>query len=199
MNATRRAPLLALFGLLGLVSLQACAHEYPFVWVDQLRDETGEQTVQPGDTLTVQVKAQAQLSGDFVVRPNGSYLQPLVGEIAVAGLTPEEVRARLATKLQGIIVTPEITISVSTPRPLSISVVGEVRTQGNFTIPFGEGVIGALARAGGLTEFADKERIYVLREWPKRVRIRFNFEDLSTGEVKSASFKLRDRDIVVVE
>lgn len=192
-------PILRALACVALFSVTACAHEYPFVWVDQLRDETGLQTVQPGDTLTVLIRNQQQLSGEFVVRVNGTYLQPLVGEILVAGLTPEEVRERLVGQLQGIIVQPEVSISVSTPRPLSISVLGEVRSQGNYTIPFGEGIMGALARAGGLTEFADKERIFVLREWPKRVRIRFNYEDLTTGEVKSNAFKLRDRDVVVVE
>lgn len=182
-----------------LISTARCAHEYPFVWVDELRDETGEQTVQPGDTLTVLVRNQTSVSGDFVIRPNGAYTQPLVGEIPVAGLTPSEVRQRLIERLTGIITNPEVTISVSTPRPLAISVIGEVRNQGNYVIPFGEGVLGAIARAGGLSEFADKDRIFVLREWPKRVRVRFHYDDLTTGEDKSARFKLRDRDIVVVE
>jgi polysaccharide export outer membrane protein len=102
-------------------------------------------------------------------------------------------------RLNGIVINPEVTISVSTPRPLSISVLGEVRQQGNYTIPFGEGVLGALARAGGLTEFAKADRVFVLREWPKRVRVRFNYEDLRTGEMKSVAFRLRDRDIVIVE
>lgn len=198
MMTTRTAPPL-LVALSIALSPLACAHELPFVWVDELRDETGEQTVQPGDTLTVQVKNQTQLSGDFAVRPNGGYLQPLVGELPVAGLTTEEVRIRVTERLQGIVINPEVSVSVSTPRPLSISVLGEVRTQGNYTIPFGEGVLGALARAGGLTEFADKDRVFVLREWPKRVRVRFNYDDLTTGELKSVAFRLRDRDIVIVE
>jgi hypothetical protein len=60
-------------------------------------------------------------------------------------------------------------------------------------------VLGALARAGGLTEFADGDSVYVLREFPKRTRIRFKYDDLARGEDKAVGFKLRDRDVVIVE
>jgi len=184
---------------LAFIVLQSCAHEYPYIWVHEVREETAEPTVQPGDTLTVLVKNQAQLSGDFVVRANGTYLQPLIGEIPVAGLTTAEVQKALFGRLEGVITDPVVTVSVSTPRPLSISVLGEVRNQGNFSVPFGEGVLGAIARAGGLGEFADEDAIYVLREFPKRTRIRFSYDALSRGDEKAINFKLRDRDVVVVE
>ena len=176
-----------------------CPRQYPYIWIGELREETAEPTVQPGDTLTVLVKNQTQLSGDFLVRPNGNYLQPLLGEVSVAGLTTKNVADRLVELLKNIVNDPVVTVSVSTPRPLTISVLGEVRTQGSYTIPFGEGVLGALARAGGLTEFADQDGIFVLREFPKRTRIRFSYNDLARGEDKAINFKLRDRDVVVVE
>lgn len=185
--------------VLAIFAFPACKTPYPYIWVGELREETAEPTVQPGDTMTVQVKNQVQLSGDFVVRPNGAYLQPLIGEIPVAGLTTAQVAKSVTERLANMITNAEVSVSVSTPRPLSISVLGEVRTQGNFSVPFGEGVLGALARAGGLSEFADRDEIYVLREFPKRTRVRFSYDDLSRGEERSITFKLRDRDVVVVE
>src|SRR5262245_58740071 len=131
---------LMIFAVLAVFAIEACVHEYPYIWVDELREETAEPTVQPGDTITIQVKNQAPLSGDFVVRPNGAYLQPLIGELPVAGLTTVQITKVLTEQLTGKIQDPVVTVSVSTPRPLSISVLGEVRTQGNFSVPFGEGV-----------------------------------------------------------
>lgn len=184
---------------LSLALLQSCTHQYPYIWVAELREETAEITVQPGDTITVLVKNQAQVSGDFVVRPNGAYLQPLIGEIPVAGQTTVQIQTLLVEKLKDMITNAEISVSVSTPRPLSISVIGEVRTAGNYQMPFGEGVLGAIARAGGLTEFASEDSIYVLREFPKRTRVRFSYAQLSRGDSNAINFKLRDRDVVVVE
>jgi polysaccharide biosynthesis/export protein len=187
---------LALFGAFALL---AGCKSYPYVWINEYPIEPDVQKIYPGDTLSVTVKNQTQLSGDFVVRANGAYLQPLVGEIPVEGLTVDEVKKKVAASLNGIVTDPQITVSVSTPRTLRISVLGEVRTQGNVQVPYGEGVLGAIARAGGLTEYADGDSIFVLREKPKRTRIRFTFKDLTRGDEKSDAFKLRDGDIVVVE
>lgn len=186
-------------GALFVVAFAGCSHGQ-YVWVKDLPPQADAKTIQPGDTLAVLVKNQPQLSGDFVVRPNGKYAQPLVGEIEVQNHTPEDAAERVAKILEGGIVThPVVTISVATPRTLRVSVLGEVRQQGAVQAPYGEGVLAAIARAGGLTEFADGDSIFVLRERPKRIRVRFTFKDLTQGEEKAASFKLQDNDIVVVE
>src|SRR5437868_374312 len=96
--------------LLATTLSQACTHEYPYIWVQELREDTSEVTVQPGDTLTVLVKNQAQLSGDFVVRPNGSYLQPLVGEVPAAGITTKQLTENLTQRLTNIITDPIVSI-----------------------------------------------------------------------------------------
>ena len=74
--------------LLLFILLAACAQVYPFVWATDLPNADGATVIGVGDTLTVLVKNQDPLSGEFLVRANGRYVQPLVGEVAVAGLTP---------------------------------------------------------------------------------------------------------------
>jgi polysaccharide export outer membrane protein len=167
--------------------------------VQDLNIEPESTAIQPGDTLSVTVRNQTQMSGDFLVRANGAYQQPVLGEIRVQGMSVDEVAKRLTDALSGIVQSPIVTVSVASPRLLRISVLGEVRTQGNVQVPYGEGVLGAIARAGGLTEYADGESIYVLREKPKRMRIRFTFTNLTRGDEHSDAFKLRDGDVVIVE
>ena len=94
---------------------------------------------------------------------------------------------------------PDVVISVRSLRTLQINVLGEVRTPGTFPIPYGEGVLTVLARAGGLTEYADTSAIYVLRQQPELLRVRLRYDDLVGGDPLSLSFKLRDGDTVVVE
>jgi polysaccharide export outer membrane protein len=63
-------------------------------------------------------------------------------------------------------------------------------------------VLHALAQAGGFTDYAQQDGIYVLRRQPDSpvpLRIRFNYETASRTEGKGASFQLRTGDIVVVE
>lgn len=185
-----------------LLSLSAlgCANSHPYVWVDQMPAQ-GPQLyrIAVGDRLSVLVKNQIQLSGDFEVLPTGGYMQPLVGELAVTGQTLNEAGELLRQRLQGIVTNPEVTISVRTLRTLQINVLGEVRTPGTFPIPFGEGVLTVLARAGGLTEFANSSGIYVIRQSPELLRVRLRYDDLIGGDPAALAFKLRDGDVVVVE
>lgn len=185
--------------LLLALAATACAPQLPYVWVRDYRTETEVLKITSGDRISVLVKNQAQLSGDFEVRTNGTYVQPLVGEIPVAGLTPEQASTRLAGLLKGIVIDPLVAISISTRHNLSISVIGEVRTPGTLSLPQGEGVLGALARSGGLTDFADDSAVYVIRRHPKPIRIRFRYDYLLGGDLPSLEFELRDGDVVVVE
>jgi polysaccharide export outer membrane protein len=77
-------------------------------------------------------------------------------------------------------------------------VLGEVKTPGRYDLAEGEGVLHALARAGGLTEFADPDLVFVVRSDASR-RIRFRYGDLAVAEPASARFQLRNGDVVVVE
>jgi protein involved in polysaccharide export with SLBB domain len=61
-----------------------------------------------------------------------------------------------------------------------------------------DGVLAAIARAGGLTEFAKKSRIFVLRKEPEPMRVRFDYGELARGE-GPASFRLQEGDVIVVE
>ena len=68
-----------------------------------------------------------------------------------------------------------------------------------YALPPSAGVLQALAAAGGLTQYASKDKIFVVRETPSRARIRFEFEQLTQAGGKAATFRLRLGDIVVVE
>jgi len=191
------------FGVvIGAVLLGGCSHRHPYTWVSQVpRDHltTSKDAIDVGDRISVVVRNQERLSGEFDVRPDGRYVQPLLGHIEVAGLTPEQAEQSIEERLQGIVVDPDVTISVTPPAIVMISVVGEVKESGNYEIPAGDGVLSAIARAGGVTEFSRDDRIFVLREHPQRVRIRFRYRDLAGGDSHSNRFQLRDGDVIVVQ
>lgn len=177
----------------------ACGSQRPFVWVKKLPPAEDVVRIEAGDTLAVAVKNQSDLSGSFQVLENGAYAQPVVGQIPVAGLTEAEASKRLADLLSGIVVDPQVTVTVTTRRPVRVAVLGEVSQGGQHDIQYDESVLSVIARAGGLSPFADRDSIFVVRKRPDLLRIRFRYDDLKGADPASTLFRLRDGDVIVVE
>jgi polysaccharide export outer membrane protein len=122
----------------------------------------------------------------------------MAGEIVVRGRKPADIAKELEVKLKSVVVAPVVTVSIDQSAQLLIPVIGEVKNAGTFTIDPGSSVLVALADAGGLSDYASSDRIFVLRKGLDR-RVRFRITDLRAGDAKSVSFGLQAGDIVVVE
>jgi polysaccharide biosynthesis/export protein len=155
--------------------------------------------IQSGDLLQVRVFNQPDMSARVRVRDDGKISIPFLNDVTAVGLTPNALAQQIQTRLKEFINAPVVTISLEETRPFSISVIGEVNKGGVYALPPGAGVLQALAAAGGLTQYASKNKIFVVRDSPERARIRFEFEQLTQAEGKAATFRLRVGDIVVVE
>lgn len=185
-----------------LFVLGGCAPPQPFVWASRLGkpdEQTSVYRIGPGDEIYVLVADQTALSGTFTIGPDGGYVQPVVGNVSLNGLTPKEATQQLTARLAGILVRPQVTVAVTKRRPIRVSVIGEVQRPGRFELPYDESILSALATAGGVTEFADPDSIYVVRREPHLLRIRFRLRDLAGPDVISARFRLNDSDVLVVE
>lgn len=160
-----------------------------------------EYVIAPGDTLQVRVFQQEAMSARVRVREDGMVSLPMVNDWPVAGKRPTEVAAALQVRLKDFINTPLVTVSLEETRPLSVSVLGEVTRPGVVTLEPGAGVLHALAAAGGLTDFAHADGIFVLRRGAdgRPARIRFRWQGLTGGEGPAASFLLQPQDVVVAE
>jgi polysaccharide export outer membrane protein len=82
---------------------------------------------------------------------------------------------------------------------MTISVLGEVLKPGPAALSRDVGVADAVAAAGGLTPFAHKSRIFVVRPRPQPTRIHFTYAALTQGVGPAAAFRLRAGDVVIVE
>ncbi len=181
-----------------------CSSAGQYVWYSQLPradwgQSTGEYVIGLGDTVTVRVYEQEGLSGSFKVRSDGRVAVPLAGEFVLAGKHPSEVARDLETRLKAFVVQPHVTVNVEESRPITVSTLGEVTTKGVLTLEPPARLIQALAQSGGLTDFADDGRIFVLRQFPKFQRIRFTYEAIVNNTDGAANFPLRTGDVIVVE
>jgi len=203
----RRCTMLAALLLAGA---GGCAHRGDFMWVEtvpktMMAPDTAY-LVAPGDVISVRVFNQEASSIERVrVRDDGKIALPLLGDVGVAGMEPDDLARRLAVKLKVYITAPVVTVIVHERRPLRVSVVGKVTRPGVYDLDRGAGVLHALAAAGGPTPFADDDGVYVLRNgyWadgdPAPARVRFRYRDLLNGKVPAAVFCLRIGDVVIVE
>lgn len=189
---------------LPLVLLTACSSvQGPFVWADDFRSDPEPRgyVIGKGDLLSVQVWDADKYSVRTRVRPDGRISVPLVGDIGVESRSPTEVGRSIEDQLRksNLLVNPHVTISVEEVYPGVVSVSGAVARPGIHTLDHGKSVIDALATAGGLTEFAKKDQIFVIRTEPRPTRIRFSLSALTDSLGPAALFRLRSGDIVYAQ
>jgi polysaccharide export outer membrane protein len=179
-----------------------------FVWVDDLPEEQLEPVpyrIRGKDKLQVTVFKQESLSGEVLVRGDGKVTIPLVGDVSVVGKTPPEAAAEVAQRLDGtgFIDKPSVSVAVLETRDPTFAVVGEVKQPGSFQLQPGTSVLDGVALAGGLSEFAQKERVFVIRRpqdrFKENLRVRFSWDKLSRSDGKGLRFLLEDGDVIVVE
>ncbi|MGA9525584.1 MAG: polysaccharide biosynthesis/export family protein [Myxococcaceae bacterium] len=191
--------------LLGLVG---CQHAAPFVWVDDLRttapagDElASESNIRPGDVINVRVFGQDAMSARTRVRRDGQISMPFLNDVVAAGFTPTRLAGQLQTRLKDYVNNPVVTVSLEEREPLQIAIVGEVTRAGTFPVPWGSGVLNVIAQAGGLTDYAQRDGVFVLRRAPGGgvQRIRFRYEALTQAQGNAVQFRLQAGDVVVVE
>jgi polysaccharide biosynthesis/export protein len=189
-------------GLLALAVLliAGCSSvDKSYVWVDTIpkQPDAGPYLISPGDTLGIRVYNQDAISGNIKVRSDGMITMPFLNDVQAAGVTPVQLAKLLQTKLTEYLVNPVVTVSLQEARPLEVSVIGEVQKPGLYRLEPGAGVLTALAAASGFTDFADRDRVFVVRSGT--LRIRFTFAALSQARERAAQFRLQPGDVVVVE
>jgi polysaccharide biosynthesis/export protein len=185
-------------------SINACAtvSQAPFVWIYEWTEpglvSKGDYTIGVGDLLNVLVWDQEKMSARVRVRSDGRVSLPFLDDVPVAGLTPVALSRNLEGRLKQFIVTPQVTVVVEEAKPLSISVLGQVEQPGLYNLDPGAGIAQALAAAGGLKDFAHKDRIFLLRSGDE-TRIRMTYDDVTSRTGRASSLRLRSGDVVVVE
>jgi protein involved in polysaccharide export with SLBB domain/uncharacterized protein involved in exopolysaccharide biosynthesis len=186
--------------LLALLAI-GCAHEAPFVWVQDVpvAEPTPVARIQPRDTLSIEIAGQPSLSGESTVRDDGSYFNPLVGSVPLVGLTPAQAGAALQARFKAVVVAPVVAVAVVRSAPIRVGVTGEVKNPGSYELTRDRRLSAALLAAGWLTDYAGDDRIFVTRMTGKHQRVRFRLRDLTTSEPHAASFLLLDGDLVFVE
>lgn len=158
-----------------------------------------------GDLLHISVYGEPNLNQDVAVQPDGGIAFPLVGSLDARGMTLKELQTEIANSLRGSEYFPnltdnEVTVSMLKASGNSVSVVGQVKQPGTFIFDTQLDVMQALSLAGGLTPFASKSKIKILRrdDAGKQAAILFDYSEIEDGEQLDKNILLRGGDVVVV-
>lgn len=158
-----------------------------------------------GDLLHISVYGEQNLDRDVPVQPDGGIAFPLVGNLNARGMTLQELQKRIATNLRESQYFPnltdnEVTVSMVKATGNSVSVVGQVKAPGTFAYDTQLDVMQALSLAGGLTPFASKSKIKILRrdQTGTQTAILFDYSEVEDGEQLDKNILLRGGDVVVV-
>jgi polysaccharide export outer membrane protein len=195
--------LLSLLGV-GALAQTGCASAGTFVWYKDIPNlnqgsDAAEYTIGVGDTINIRVYEQENLSGTAKIRRDGRIALPLAGELIVAGKHPSQLAREIEGRLKEFVVTPRVTVNVEQSQPVTVTALGEVAHVGTLTLEPPARLIEALAQAGGPSDYADKSRIFVLRQFPAFQRIRFTYDAVLHNEDGAATFALQTGDALVVE
>lgn len=167
--------------------------------------EDPQYRINGGDQLHISVYGEQNLNQDVVVQPDGWLSFPLAGNINALDLTLRELQTKIADNLRQSQFFPnltdsEVTVSMLKATGNSISVIGQVKQPGTFAFDTRLDVMQALSLAGGLTPFAGKDEIKILRRDAagKQSAILFDYSALEDGENLESNILLRGGDVVVV-
>ena len=155
--------------------------------------------VQPGDVLEISVWKEPDLQREVLVRPDGAFAFPLAGEVLARGQSVEELRAEIKNRLEKFIPDLVVTVMVKKVDGNRIYVSGQVTNPGSYIVNPSVNIMQALSLAGGLTAFAAKDDIQVLRQQGNRqIAIPFRYSEVARGRNLDQNILLQAGDVVSV-
>jgi polysaccharide export outer membrane protein len=159
---------------------------------------TDSYVIGPSDVLTVAVWNEPTMSGTILVRPDGMISMSLLGDVQAAGLTPVQLAEQITTRLKKFIQEPNVSVVVTQIHSKVVYLLGEVMKKGPVEMTPGMTLLEAVASAGGLTDFANSRKMYILRNASgKQLRIPVHYKDALKGN-GTLNLALEPGDTIVV-
>lgn len=153
-----------------------------------------------GDLLHVSVWNDKSLERTVTVRPDGMISFPLLNDLQAAGLTPMKLQEKMDSDLASYVKDPQVSVVVQAVNSFTVSVLGEVRKPGRYEMQGGRAtVLDALALAGGLTPYARRSGVHVIRNAEGKAReLPFHYGRAISTRPQGANLCVVPGDIIIV-
>ncbi|MFT4940018.1 MAG: polysaccharide export outer membrane protein [Paraglaciecola sp.] len=156
----------------------------------------------PGDNLSIFVWRNPDISGSFIVRPDGKVTTSLVEDVDVSGKTPTMLAREVEERLSKYINNPRVTVSVNSfSGPLSeqVRVIGEAANPSAISFTEQMTLLDLMISVGGLTEFAagnDAKLVRTLGGVQQTFELRID-DLIKKGDIKE-NIDMLPGDIVII-
>jgi polysaccharide biosynthesis/export protein len=169
-------------------------------------------TLGGGDRIRVNVFEVPEYTGEYQIPPGGAINLPLIGSVAVEGLTTEQASDEIAKRYARFLKRPLISVNLLSPRPINVVVAGEVSRPGAYSLSLQGGagndpgvqyptVLAAITTAQGTLSNADITQVQLRRKLGRTGReqiVSINLKELIRTGRLSQDITLRDGDTIVV-
>jgi polysaccharide export outer membrane protein len=190
---------------LAAIVLAACSNSSKTVQIPESADAAvlAEYRIGVGDSLSVNVWRNPEMSISVPVRPDGKISMPLIGDVMAADLTTAQLSKNITNSLTTYIKSPQVTVIVVNPSSSDfqrrVRITGAVENP--QSIPYREGmtVLDLVLLAGGPNQFASPNKAKLYRKVNNELKVYpIKLEDLiDDGDVET-NYTLQPSDIVTV-
>jgi polysaccharide export outer membrane protein len=171
----------------------------PLWATDQPATATEDYIIGSGDVLDISVWQNTELTKLIIVLPDGKISFPLIGDLMAAGKTVAQLKKELEEKIIRFVPDPVLSVLVNQVSSMHIYVIGRVNRPNRFVLNTNINVLQALSLAGGLTPFAERNKIKIYRGEKDNTQIfKFSYDDFVKGNNLTQNIRLKRGDVIVV-
>ena len=157
----------------------------------------------PGDSVSVFVWRNPEVSGSFPIRPDGKMTMNLIEDMQASGKTPTQLARDIEKALSKYIQEPIATVIVGGgigPYNQQVRVLGQATTPKALGYREGMSLVDVMIDVGGLTDYADGNKAYISRiaEDGERIQLGVRVEDLIRNGDSTANVEIRPGDVLVI-
>jgi polysaccharide export outer membrane protein len=202
MNVIRRHFLKNLLGSsIGCALINGCALQSGDL-MPEVPLPTGDYLIGPGDSVSINVWRNPEVSTTVAVRPDGKITTPLVEDLQASGKTSTELARDIEKALAKYIQQPVVTVIMAGfvgPYSEQIRVIGQAARPQALPYRQGMSLMDVLIAVGGITDFAAGNRASIIRTVDgaqKKFKVRLH--DLVRDGDISANISMRPGDVLVI-
>lgn len=150
----------------------------------------------PGDAVNIDIWGASQESVTETISPDGTITMEDIGVIQLAGLSVSQAKTRLKQVLGPRYQGSKIELTLGQTRTITISVMGEVKVPGTYTMSAFATVYNALYMAGGPNEIGTLRNVKVYRQG--RLLSQVDVYDFLLNGKLTGDVRLQDNDVITV-
>jgi len=159
------------------------------IWADEYQ-------LYAGDVLEISVYGHEELQlKQVIIRPDGKFAFPMVGEVQAVGLEPAKLSESLKESLAKFIKDPQVLVNVLKYHTTRVYILGEVNRPGMYELEKTHNLLDVIGAAGGYTKYASWKTVYIVRKDTGSYQVA-NLERLLKKGDLSQNYVLAEGDLV---